>query len=180
MNGVLLLTESGERIAAKYYRDKQLAETKAQFEFEARVHAKLNEMDVRPSSVESIIFEKYIMVFKVYGDGTRLIVFAPLEENELLVFSVLSAIDETLRWFVEDVNAKKLGSRLRFIMLIIDEVLDDGLVVDNEVNSIVQRLVATPEDSSTTVSTLNTGVRDHTLTGALFSVGEQLMKSLRS
>lgn len=174
LTGIFVLDNNGGRIAAKYWRDKILEDdVKAQIAFEKRLLAKVAKMPTR-SEPDILLFEQYVVVFRLYND-IRIFVMAPAAENELLVLSAFCTVDDSLTGLTGgNMTARILSENMRLVALVIDEVVDDGLIVEVESADVVARLSASREVDDMTAGP------DQTLTGALLTVKDQFLKTLRS
>ena len=153
----MLDAETGSRVAVKYYTPPNPQPANpyptlpTQLAFEKRLFAKLHR--TQPANglsmggggaggaVDVLPYETHAVVYKVVNDVVLLLV-APANENELLLYNALVALDEALAsLFKGQVGRRLLIENLDLLLLTIDELAEDtgGLLeVDNA--TIVQRV----------------------------------------
>ena len=85
-------------------------------------------------AVEVVLFDKVMAVYKHSGDIFLYIIGAP-EENELILSSVLSCLEESLQTLFNSdaVESAQLDKRtlienLDMLLLTVDEIIDEGCV----------------------------------------------------
>ena len=85
-------------------------------------------------AVEVVLFDKVMAVYKHSGDIFLYIIGAP-EENELILSSVLSCLEESLQTLFNSdaVESAQLDKRtlienLDMLLLTVDEIIDEGFV----------------------------------------------------
>lgn len=117
------------------------------------------------------------MIYKIYRD-IRLIVLSSPEESELITASVVSAIDSSLSTLLEGhISTRVLYDNLDMVSLIIDEITEDGQVIETDPTEIIRKVNIR---SDSVVDHLNMDTMEHTLTSALSLAKDQLFRSLRS
>lgn len=99
------------------------------------------------------------------------------DENELIVLSVLTSIEDTLSSLLKgDVNKRSLMENLDLVLLTLDECIDDGIVLAIDSQRIATRVAMrgkTPGDAAPAA----TG--EKTFTQALQSARNQIVQSFR-
>lgn len=87
--------------------------------------------------------------------------------------TVLCTIDDSLSSLLNNqMSARVLESQLKLIVLVIDEVLDDGLVLETEYSDVVARVsLQNAEDLASAT--------DQSIADAFNTVKDQIFKSLR-
>ena len=153
---LVLDAETGSRVAVKYYTPPipQLANPyptlPTQLAFEKRLFAKLHR--TQPAGglsmaggggggVDVLPYETHAVVYKVVNDVVLLLI-APANENELLLYNALVALDESLAsLFKGQVGRRLLIENLDLLLLTIDELAEDtGGVLEVDSGTIVQRV----------------------------------------
>ena len=80
--------------------------------------------------MEVVLFDKIMAVYKHSGDVFIYIVGSP-QENELILSSVLSCLEESLQTLFQSeasvsIEKRTLVDNLDMLLLTVDEILDDG------------------------------------------------------
>ena len=156
MTAILVLdAETGSRVAVKYYNPPTPSPANpyptltAQLAFEKRLFAKLHRtqpagglsMAGGGGGVDVLPYETHAVVYKVVNDVVLLLV-APSNENELLLYNALVALDESLAsLFKGQVGRRLLIENLDLLLLTIDELAEDtGGLLEIDSATIVQRV----------------------------------------
>ena len=153
---LVLDAETGSRVAVKYYNPPNPQPPNpypvlpAQLAFEKRLFAKLHR--TQPAGglsmaggagggVDVLPYESHAVVYKVVNDVVLLLV-APANENELLLYNALVALDEALAsLFKGQVGRRLLIENLDLLLLTIDELAEDtGGLLEVDSGTIVQRV----------------------------------------
>mmetsp|Transcript_35381 Transcript_35381/g.65550 ORF Transcript_35381/g.65550 Transcript_35381/m.65550 type:complete len:184 (-) Transcript_35381:231-782(-) len=134
VKGLFILDEDGKRIFAQYWTGdcKITGTVKAQKEFEKRASKKTVSM-ANMADADAISFESYVLVFKRLGDNTTLYVLGDPDENELMLVSVLTAMEESVSSLLRgSLDANSLLRGLSHVCLCADEIVMDGLVMETD------------------------------------------------
>jgi hypothetical protein len=91
IHSFLVLNNDGERLLAKYYDERPVAEQK---KVESFLHKKTKSVSAR-TEVEVMLVDQEIVVFRSGGD-CKFFISGPLEENELILVSCLDAIYDSM------------------------------------------------------------------------------------
>jgi hypothetical protein len=79
-------------------------------------------------SAEVILLDGIIAVYKLVSD-VYIVVLGSDRENELIIASVLSAVEESLQKLVRgSIDKRSLIEQLDLLVLSVDEIIDDGFV----------------------------------------------------
>jgi len=79
-------------------------------------------------SAEVILLDGIIAVYKLVSD-VYIVVLGSDRENELIIASVLSAVEESLQKLVRgSIDKRSLIEQLDLLLLSVDEIIDDGFV----------------------------------------------------
>jgi len=134
-----------------------------------------------------VIFENQIILYKIINDLCVYIV-SNAAENELLVYSILVTLDESLAaLFKQQVSKKNLIDNLDLLLLTIDEIIDTGgMILENDSATIIQRVMLITGQPGTIGGTTGgiggTGevpIVEQSFTQALQTAKDQLVKSFR-
>lgn len=169
MKNIILLDSEGKRVAAKYYSDEWPTNT-AKEAFEKAVFTKTQKINAR-NEAEITMFENNIIVYKFVQD-LHFYVTGGEEENELILASVLQgffdAVDILLRGNVEKREALE---NLDLILLCLDEIVDGGIILETDANSIAGKVASHSIDSGAPLS-------EQTISQALATAREHFTRSL--
>jgi coatomer subunit zeta len=146
IKGILILNNSGQRIIARYY-DDHFPSIKEQKEFEKVLFSKTSKSSISADQVDIIMIDGLSIVFKSKID-LFFYVIGSTSENEIILMSVLNclfdSINEILR---KNMEKKVLLENLDFGMLVVDEICDNGIILEIDASQIVQRVCFKQEDS---------------------------------
>jgi hypothetical protein len=85
------------------------------------------------ADADAVSFEQYVLVFKRLGENTVLYVLGDPDENELMLVSVLNAMEESLSSLLRGaLDANSLLHGLAQVCLCADEIIMDGLVMETD------------------------------------------------
>ena len=88
--------------------------------------------------------EHYIAIFRVYTDMS-IYVLGNRDDNELVLSSVLEVIHECFdKLFKHSIERKSLISNMTAVILVIDEIIDSGIVMTTDYNTILRRINIKP------------------------------------
>ncbi|KAJ3442136.1 coat protein (coatomer) zeta [Anaeramoeba flamelloides] len=140
VKSIILLDPKGNRIYAKFY-DDQFQTQKEQKTFEKSIFDK-----TKTKGVDVILQDNLITVTKTLPEF-RIFVSGNEDENEMILFSVLNTIYETLLLvFKAQFQLSILMENLDFIMLTIDEVVDRGIILELDSEIVVNRALIREEE----------------------------------
>lgn len=150
MLAVILCDNDNKRIAAKYDapEDTQLHSYQVQTALEKKIMSMIQKQNVSAGGEpEVVILDDYIGVYRVYKDS-YLVVLGRASDNELILADLLETIHECLRKLVgESLEASLLVKNLESILLILDECICEGLVMELDANTVMNRCVMKSDDS---------------------------------
>ena len=96
--------------------------------------------------------ENYIAIFRVYTDMS-IYVLGTKDDNELVLSQVLEVIHECFdKLFKHSIERKSLMSNMTAVILVIDELIDSGIVMTTDYNTILKRINIKPVASSSSAS----------------------------
>merc|ERR1711974_7361 len=168
----LMLDDKGKRIIAKYYTD-ELADADRE-SFEQKLFEKTDK-----KSGDIIMLDSFVVLYKNKAD-INIYVLGSLDENELLLSNVLSVFMETLtimfrsseyEYEYESVIDKKLIlENLDYVLLAVDELLDEGIILEGDAELIATRVSMKTEG--------DVPLSEQTISQALRTAREQIKKTL--
>lgn len=169
VTSVLILDSEGKRIAAKYY-DVSWKKVQKQLSFEQLIFSKTSlspqqELDV-------LLLDHNLVVYRCASDF-QVYVVGSSYENEVIIASVLQGLYGAISLLTNGLLEKHvLLEHFDVCMLAIDEIIDDGIILETDPDSLYQRV--SMHDSNTEIGS---GM-EHPLTQALASAREQISRSL--
>mmetsp|Transcript_21206 Transcript_21206/g.59290 ORF Transcript_21206/g.59290 Transcript_21206/m.59290 type:complete len:196 (-) Transcript_21206:78-665(-) len=146
---LLVLDSDGQRLAVKYsaVARKELWPTvKQQNAFEARVISKLPKATAAKSEVDVAIIDDYTVLFQACNDVVICAVAASTE-NELVVMQLVEGLFASMNSTTQGTSFLSSGltkqlvlDSLSDVLFILDEVVDDGLIMETEEERILARV----------------------------------------
>ena len=92
--------------------------------------------------------ENYIAIFRIYTDMS-IYILGNRDDNELVLSSVLEVIHECFdKLFKHSIERKSLISNMTAVILVIDEIIDSGIVMTTDYQTILKRINIKPMSSS--------------------------------
>ncbi|KAM5212538.1 coatomer subunit zeta-2 isoform 2-T2 [Hipposideros larvatus] len=159
IKAVFILDNDGHRLLAKYY-DDTFPSMKEQVAFEKNVFNKTNRTDS-----EIAFFGGMTIVYKSSID-LFLYVVGSSHENELMLMSVLTCLFESLvhvlssSWprggsgaasaFRKNVEKRWLLENMDGAFLVLDEIVDGGVILESDPQQVIQKVNFRADDSSLT------------------------------
>lgn len=168
VKNIILLDSEGKRVAAKYYSDDWPTNI-AKESFEKAIFTKTQKINARTEEIT--MFESNIVIFKFVQD-LHFYVTGGEEENELILATVLQgffdAVDILLRG---NVDKREALENLDLILLCLDEIVDGGIILETDANSIAGKVASNAIDSGAPLS-------EQTISQALATAREHFTRSL--
>mmetsp|Transcript_4038 Transcript_4038/g.12306 ORF Transcript_4038/g.12306 Transcript_4038/m.12306 type:complete len:176 (+) Transcript_4038:119-646(+) len=134
VKNILILDDEGKRIAARYYTSEfpTLEEQRA---FEVRLFEK-----TRRNRSEIVMLDNSVIVYRIKMD-CFLYVSGSSDENELILYSVLACLHESISQLLRHaVEKHSLLENLDYVLLAIDEIVDRGIILDADWESITGKV----------------------------------------
>ncbi|KAK4034794.1 putative coatomer subunit zeta [Parachaetomium inaequale] len=159
VNAILILSsEDGSRIFTKYYTPPHQAaanpggagttpassqnpypDKTAQTRFEKGLLQK-----TAKQTGDILLFDNHIVLYKMESD-VALYVVGSLDDNEILLYNVLLALRDSLHLlFKQSVDKRTIIENYDLVSLAVDEICDDGVVLETDPTIIVQRCSKAP------------------------------------
>lgn len=140
ISSCLILDNDGKRLYAKYYKPaSNLSTLPQQVDFERKVFEKVNKLNQ-----DILLYNSHLIVYKQVND-VIFVVVANLEENESLVFSLLSNLTEALTILLDNaVDKMTILDKYDMVSLCIDEAIDDGIILEMDSSVLVSRVTNPP------------------------------------
>ncbi|KAH3768019.1 coatomer subunit zeta-1 [Pelomyxa schiedti] len=165
---VVLDGADGSRLCCKYYSNPTLPTPKEQKAFEKRLFSKTSR-----ASSEILLFDNFVVLYKIIGD-VNIYLLGSIEENELLLSSVLNTFIETLMLlFKNQVDKRMITDYLDMVLLAMEELIDNGVILECDPAIIASRVtLRTPEG--------DLAFAQQGLSQALIMAREQIVRALSS
>ncbi|OHE95753.1 clathrin adaptor complex small chain [Colletotrichum orchidophilum] len=151
VNAILILSiEDGSRLFSKYYsaphqgtqKDGQSSpypDVKSQKAFEKGLLEK-----TAKQTGDIILYDNRIVLYKMESD-VMMYVVGGVDENEVLLYNVILALRDSLHLlFKQSVDKRTIVENYDLVSLAIDEIVDDGIILETDPTIIVQRVSKAP------------------------------------
>uniref|UniRef100_A0A0D3BAC3 Coatomer subunit zeta n=1 Tax=Brassica oleracea var. oleracea TaxID=109376 RepID=A0A0D3BAC3_BRAOL len=183
VKNILLLDSEGKRVAVKYYSDDWPTHA-AKLTFEKYVFSKTSKTNAR-TEAEITLLDSNIIVYK-FAQDLHFFVTGGENENELVLSSVLQgffdAVALLLRLtfdaspFFTRNNVEKMDAleNLDLIFLCLDEMVDQGVVLETDPNVIAGKVAMQSTEASGSLSEQVT-----TITASLYIVFDLVLDQFR-
>lgn len=158
VEATLILDNQGNRIYGKYYTPPHsktngeltgsllIKSIKKQHEFEKNLFKKTHKQES-----EILLFEDYIILYKEYIDVTLYLV-GRLDENEIILQSAFSAFKGSLELVLNSgIDKKNIQENYDMVLLTIDEIIDNGIILETDPSTIASRVSKRPTNEQMTL-----------------------------
>ncbi|XP_068516799.1 coatomer subunit zeta-2 isoform X1 [Anas acuta] len=134
VKALLVLDSRGQRLLAKYY-DGSFPTAQEQAAFESSVFSK-----TRGAGGEITCLDGLTVVYRSSSDLLFCVVGGP-QENELMLSAVLSCLCDALGLVLrKDLEKRWLLENLDGAFLVLDEIVDRGVILESDPQRVLQRL----------------------------------------
>jgi hypothetical protein len=134
VKAILILDNDGTRLVGKYF-DDQFPSVKEQKEFEKTLFAKTNK-----ANGEIIMLDNLTIVYRSNVD-LYFYVIGSVSSNEIMLNSVLTCLYDSISQILrKNVEKKFLLDYLDAVFLSIDEICDNGILMETDPSQIAQRV----------------------------------------
>ncbi|KAH6898565.1 Longin-like domain-containing protein [Thelonectria olida] len=147
---LILGTEDGARIFAKYFSSPHssqngagstnpYADLKSQKAFEKGLLEK-----TAKQTGDIILYDNRIVLYKMESD-VMMYVVGSVDENEILLYNTVLALRDSLHLlFKQSVDKRTIIENYDLVSLAVDEIVDDGIILETDPTIIVQRVSRAP------------------------------------
>jgi len=164
VKGIAILDNDGNRILAKYFDEKVFPAVKEQKAFEKNLFTKTHK-----ANSEIIMLDGLTVLYKSNVD-LFFYVMGGAHENELMLMSVLNCLYDSMSQILrKNVEKKTLCDNLDIAMLVLDEICDNGMILEGDSATVVSRAALRTDDIP---------LGEQTVAQVLQSAKEQLKWSL--
>lgn len=145
ISSCLILDNEGKRLYAKYYQteeaNSELSTLNQQLEFEKNLFGKINKLNQ-----DVLLFNSSLVVYKQVND-LLFIIIGNIEENESLLYQLLSNLYESLNILLDNTFDKlTVLEKYDMVSLCIDEAIDDGIILEMDSATLVSRVTNPPSN----------------------------------
>ena len=163
---IIILDNSGKIIYSKYFTDKNTAEK--QREFENQLCFQVKNLNILPGELDVFTIEDYNVFVKLIGEVAYFIGINE-NDNECLGYNFCKIFENCLANILNDnFQRMKIFNNLEKIMLLIDEMIDNGIIVNTDQDSI-EKLIIHQEQGGSKFISFNTSDSGSSGGGGLFS-----------
>ncbi|RYO91968.1 hypothetical protein DL766_002321 [Monosporascus sp. MC13-8B] len=152
VNAIIILSiDDGSRIFAKYYdaphhapntsgpSNNPYPDLKSQKAFEKGLLEK-----TAKQTGDIILYDNRIVLYKTESD-VMMYVVGGVDENEILLYNVILSLRDSLHLlFKQSVDRRTIIESYDLVSLAIDEIVDDGIILETDPTIIVQRVSKAP------------------------------------
>ena len=163
---IIILDNSGKIIYSKYYTDKNTPEK--QREFEKQLCYQVKNLNILPGELDIFSIEDFNVFVKLIGE---IAYFVGINENdnETLGYNFCKIFENCLSNILNDnFERAKIFNKLEKVMLLIDEMVDNGIIVNTDQDSI-EKLIIHQEQGGSKFISFNTPDSGSSGGGGLFS-----------
>ena len=162
---IIILDNNGKIIYSKYYIDKSIEK---QREFERQLCFQVKNLNILPGELDIFSIEDFNVFVKLLGE---IVYFIGINENdnECLGYNFCKIFENCLSNILNDnFERVKIFKKLEKIMLLIDEMVDNGIIVNTDQDSI-EKLIIHEEQGGSKFISFNTSESGSSGGGGLFS-----------
>jgi coatomer subunit zeta len=140
VKAIMILDNDGSRLISKYY-DDQFLSIKEQREFEKSLFSKTHK-----ANSEIIMLDGLTVVYRSNIDLFFYII-GSTSENEIMLVSLLNCLyDAVSQMLRKNVEKKYLLDNLDAVMLALDEICDNGVILESDPAQVAQRVSLKQDD----------------------------------
>jgi len=162
---IIILDNSGKLIYGKYFIDK---DQERQREFEKQLCFQVKNLNISQGELDIFNIDDYNILVKIIGE---IAYFIGLNENdnECLGYNFCKIFENCVGNITNDnFGRQKIFDNLDKIMLIIDEMVDNGLIINSNPDSI-EKLISQQDESGSKFISFGTSEQSSSSGGGLFS-----------
>ena len=146
VKGIVLLDNDGHRVWANYYDSNIFPSHKEQMKFEKGLFAKTSRANIE--DVDVVMLDNLTILYKSKVDLYFYVIGGP-KENELLLMSVLNCVFDSMSLILrKNIEKSSVYDNMDMIMLAMDEICDNGVILESDAMAVADRVGVKPEDVS--------------------------------
>ena len=164
---IIILDNSGKIIYSRYYTDKNTPEK--QRDFEKQLCFQVKNLNILPGELDIFSIEDFNVFVKLIGEIAYFIGINE-NDNECLGNNFCKIFENCLSSILNDnYERTKIFNNLEKIMLLIDEMIDNGIIVNTDQESIEKLILHHEQGGSKFISFNNTSDSGSSGGGGLLS-----------
>ena len=137
---ILILDNSGKRIYCQYYT-KEYETLESQFDFESRLSKITATLSIDRNQVDIFNFENYNIICRINNE-VAIFIGQDENDNEVLLDHFLETFEMELFNFIgEDLSREKVLNHYNDIVLLVDEIVTGGVVLNIDEHSLYNRII---------------------------------------
>ena len=162
---IIILDNNGKLIYGKYFIDK---DQEKQREFEKQLCFQVKNLNISQDELDIFNIDDYNVFVKIIGEIAYFIGVNE-DDNECLGYNFCKIFENCLGNITNDnFDRKKIFNNLDKIMLIIDEMVDNGLIINTDPDSI-EKLTSLQDQSGSKFISFASSEQSTSSGGGLFS-----------
>ena len=162
---IIILDNNGKLIYGKYFIDK---DQERQREFEKQLCFQTKNLNIAQDEIDIFNIDDYNVFVKIIGEIAYFIGVSE-EDNECLGYNFCKIFENCVGNITSyNFNRQKIFDNLDKIMLIIDEMVDNGLIINTDPDSI-EKLILHHDESGSKFISFGTSEQSSSSGGGLFS-----------
>ena len=162
---IIILDNSGKLIYGRYFIDK---DQERQREFEKQLCFQVKNLNISQDELDIFNIDDYNIFVKIIGEIAYFIGINE-NDNECLGYNFCKIFENCLGSITNDnFDRQKIFDNLDKIMLIIDEMVDNGLIINTDPESI-EKLISHQNESGSKFISFGTSEQSSSIGGGLFS-----------
>ena len=162
---IIILDNNGKLIYGKFFVDK---DQERQREFEKQLCFQVKNLNIAQGELDIFNIDDYNVFVKIIGEIAYFIGIDE-EDNECLGYNFCKIFENCLGAVTNDnFDRKKIFNNLDKIILIIDEMVDNGLIINTDPDSI-EKLISLQDESGSKFISFGTSDQSSSSGGGLFS-----------
>ena len=167
---IIILDNNGKIIYSKYYTDKNTPEK--QRDFEKQLCFQVKNLNILPGELDIFEYDDYHIFVKIIGEVAYFVGLSE-NDNECLGYNFCRIFENCLSTLLHDnFERSKIFNNLEKIMLLIDELVCNGIIINTDQDSI-EKLINNQEQGGSKFISFGTSDSGSSggggLFGALFS-----------
>ena len=180
ISSVVIVDDRGTRVATKYYSDG-LQTLAAQQKLEASLLSKALK-STASGEADIVLFDGHIAVMRA-GKDCHMFVTGDQDENEIILVEVLNTLYNTLSTLLPggSLDSRNMMEKLDVVLLVLDELVDGGVILEIEPSAIVNRVGMKGAEGSSSASAMPGAAGSSTTPQqALLSFKEQMTRAFKA
>ena len=146
---IIIVDNSGKLIYSKYFIEK---DKEGQHQFEKQLCSQVNDFNIIPGEIDIFSLEDYNIFVKIIGEIAYFIGINE-EDNECLAYNFCKIFEDCIGKITNNnFQRVKIFDNLDKIIVLIDEMLDNGLIINTDSNSISKLIYHQEEGGSNFIS----------------------------